>query len=84
MNTKAARASASRKKERYVLIMPCWALLVVVIRGMFSEVRALGPVFSSQVRSMIWVAIVCPRVRLSLGSVRWIIAGKKPSMLEKW
>ncbi len=64
--------------------MPCWALLVDLIRGILSEVIALGPVFSNQVKSMIWVAIVCPRVKLSLGSVRWMIAGKKPSMLEKW
>lgn len=84
MNSRVARARVSRKKVRYVLIMPCWELLVVVIRGILSEAVALGPVFSSQVKSIIWLAIVWPRVRLSLGSSRWMIVGKKPSMLEKW
>lgn len=28
--------------------------------------------------------MVCPKIRFSLGVRRWIIAGKKPSMLEKW
>lgn len=48
-----AKVSVIRKKVRNVLIMPCWALLVVVIRGMLREVRALGPVFSNQVASII-------------------------------
>ncbi len=73
-----------RKRARYVLIMPCWALLVVVIRGRLREATALGPDFSSQVWSIIWLAIVWPRVRFSLGVSRWMTAGKKPSMLEKW
>lgn len=42
-----------------------------------------GPVISSHVWSSL-VAIDCPRVRLSLGGSRWIIAGKYPSMFEKW
>lgn len=53
-----ASARVRRKVARYVLIMPRWALLVVVIRGLFSAATALGPVFSSQVWSTIWVAIV--------------------------
>lgn len=57
---------------------------MVVTRGMFIEVIALGPVFSNQVWSTIWAAMVCPRMRFSLGGRRWIIAGKNPSMLEKW
>lgn len=60
----------SRKSVRYVLIMPCWVLLVVVIRGMLREVTALGPVFSNQVWSTICDAIVWPRVRFSLGVKR--------------
>lgn len=78
------RASVSKKKVRNVLIMPCWELLVVVTRGILREARALGPDFSSQVKSTIWLAIVWPRVKLSFGRVRWITAGKKPSILEKW
>lgn len=34
-------------------------------------------------RSRVWVAMVCPRVRLSLGARRWTTAGKKPSIFEK-
>lgn len=37
---------------------PCWVLLVVVMRGVFIEVIAFGPDFSSQAWSIIWVAIV--------------------------
>ena len=40
---------------RYVLIIPCWVLLAVVIRGMFDEEMALGPTFSNQVWSIIWL-----------------------------
>lgn len=59
-------------------------LLTAEAKGMLRDVMALGPVFSSQARSIIWVAIDCPRIRLSLGGRRWIIVGKNPSMLEKW
>lgn len=48
-----ARARVSRNRERYVLIIPCWVLLVVVIKGIFDETRALGPTFSNQVWSTI-------------------------------
>jgi len=64
--------------------MPCWTLFVVVIRGVFKEAIALGPTFSIQVWSTIWLAMVWPRMRLFLGVNRWTIGGKKPSMLEKW
>lgn len=64
--------------------MPCWALLVVVIKGMLREAMAFGPVFSSEVWSTIWLAMAWPRTRLSLGVSRWMMWGKKPSMLEKW
>ena len=43
---------------------------MVVTNGRLEETRALGPVFSSQVWSTIWVAIVWPRTRLSLGAKR--------------
>lgn len=46
-----------RKRERYVLMRPCWVLLVVVIIGRVVEAVALGPVFSSHVWSTIWLAI---------------------------
>lgn len=45
---------------------------------------AFGPVFSSHVRSIVWLAMVCPSIRLTLGVRRWMIGGKKPNMLEKW
>lgn len=44
----------------------------------------LGPVFSSQVWSIIWLAIVWPRRRFNFGGRRWMMVGKNPSMLEKW
>jgi len=56
---------------------------VVETRGRFAEAIAFGPVFSSQIWSIIWVAIVWPRMRLSFGVRRWMIDGKNPSILEK-
>lgn len=38
-------------------------LLVVVIKGSVEAVTALGPTFSNQVWSTIWLAIVWPRIR---------------------
>lgn len=46
---RTANIKVSKKKIRYVLIIPCWALLVVEIKGRFREVIAFGPSFSSQV-----------------------------------
>lgn len=37
----------------YVLIDPCWTLLMVEMSGVFRLAVALGPIFSSQVRSMV-------------------------------
>lgn len=79
-----ASARAMMKKTRYVAILPCCELLVVVTRGRLRDVRAFGPVFSSHVWSIVWLAITWPKIRLSLGGSRWMIAGKNPSMLEKW
>lgn len=56
-----------RNRVRYVLIIPCCVLLVVVIRGIFDEEIALGPTFSSQVWSISWLASVCPKTRFSFG-----------------
>ena len=50
--------------------MPCWVLLVVVIKGMLEDAKALGPTFSNQVWSTIWLATVCPNTRLSFGVKR--------------
>lgn len=58
-------------------------LLVEVTRGVLSLVAALGPVFSSQVWSTIWLAMDWPIPRLIAGGNRCIIMGKKPSMFEK-
>lgn len=44
----------------------------------------LGPAASNHVWSTSCVAIDCPKNRLSFGISRWIIAGKKPNMFEKW
>lgn len=43
---------------------------MVVTKGRLREVTALGPVFSSQVWSTIWLAIVWPKTRLSFGVKR--------------
>lgn len=48
-----ARVRVSRNRVRYVLIIPCWALLVVVTRGRCIETRAFGPDFSNHVWSTI-------------------------------
>lgn len=47
----------SRNRAIYVLIEPCWTLLTVEIRGVIRFLIALGPTFSSQVWSMVWLAI---------------------------
>lgn len=56
----------------------------MVMSGELREVIVFGPVFSSQVRSIVWLAIDWPKRRLSLGVSRWMIEGKNPSILEKW
>lgn len=50
--------------------MPCWTLLVVEIKGVLRDDAAFGPTFSSHVWSTIWLAIVWPSVRFSLGMRR--------------
>lgn len=45
---------------------------------------ALGPVFSSQFWSIIWLAMVCASVMKSFGKEWCTIIGKKPSIMEKW
>lgn len=70
MDRRTARAKVRRNRVRYVLIIPCWVLLAVVIRGMFDEEMALGPTFSNQVWSIIWLASVCPKTRFNLGVIR--------------
>ena len=77
------RARVSKKRERYVLIKPCWVLLVVVIKGVLREATAFGPTFSNQVMSSIWLATIWPSTRFNLGEKRWTVVGKKPNILEK-
>lgn len=43
---------------------------VAVMRGAFIEAIALGPTFSSQVWSTVWLAMAWPRRRLSFGAKR--------------
>lgn len=78
------KARVSRNMAMYVLMEPCCVLLMVEIMGVFRLVAALGPIFSSQVRSIVWLAMVWPRARFIFGGSRWKIFGKNPSMLEKW
>lgn len=63
---------------------PRWMLLVAITRRVWAIVNSFGPDFSDQVWSIVWLAIVCPRRRLTLGRERWMIEGKNPSILEKW
>lgn len=58
-------------------------LVVVAIEREMLEM-VLGPIFSNQVWSIIWLAAAWPRARLSFGANRCITVGKKPSMFEKW
>lgn len=44
----------------------------------------MGPAFSNHVWSIVWEATDWPRTRPTLGVARWVIAGKYPSMFEKW
>lgn len=84
MRARVEKARVRRNRAIYVLIEPCWMLLIVETSGVFRFVVALGPIFSNQVRSMVWLAMVWPRVRLIFGESRWSTLGKKPSMFEKW
>ena len=47
------RQRVMKNRDRYVLMRPCWALLVVEIIGSWAEVTILGPVFSSHVWSIV-------------------------------
>lgn len=76
MVTSRVSASVNTKSIRYVLIRPCWTLLVVVTKGSMEEVMDLGPAFSNQFWSTTWVAIAWPRVSVNFGGRRCIIDGK--------
>lgn len=54
------------------------------IIGSWPDATALGPAFSSQVWSIVWDANAWPRTSPNLGVARCVIAGKYPSILEKW
>lgn len=43
---------------------------MVVTRGVLRLVIALGPTFSSHVKSTVWLAMACPKARLILGKRR--------------
>lgn len=75
--------SVRRNRLRNVLTDPRWGLETMWTAGRWERVAALGPTFSSQVRSTNWLAIFCPMSRLRLGIRRWMMAGKYPSVLEK-
>ena len=57
-------------------------LLVEETRGWWEVITALGPVFSSQVWSTIWLAMFWPRKNAETGAKRWTISGKKPNKAE--
>lgn len=59
-----------KKRERYVLTRPCWALLVAEIKGSWAEVTILGPAFSNHVWSTACEATDWPRTSPILGVVR--------------
>lgn len=73
-----------RKMVKYVLIIPCCGSLRWVDTLIHVDESPIGPDFSSHVWSRSCVAIDCPRVRLNLGIMRWIVDGKNPSIFEKW
>lgn len=78
-----ARIRVRRKMVRYVLIIPRVISFVTFAITVCVSARPFGPMVSSHVLSS-WVAADCPRVSLSFGRSRWVIAGKNPSMFEKW
>lgn len=47
--SRTARAVERKNRVRYVLIMPCWILLVVVTIGRLVEITPFGPIFSNHV-----------------------------------
>jgi len=57
---------------------------VVEIRGSWAEVTILGPAFSNHVWSTVWEARDWPKIKPTLGVARWVMAGKYPSIFEKW
>lgn len=73
-----------KKRVKYVLIIPRWRLLVILIKGALARAIAFGPDFSNQVWSTIWVEMDCPMIRFNLGASRWMAEGTYPSRLEKW
>lgn len=70
LRSRIARVRVRRNRVRYVLIIPRWVLLTVVMRGMFKEVTAFGPTFSNHVWSIVWLAIAWPKIRPSFGMSR--------------
>lgn len=45
---KARRRKVNKNRARYVLTIPCWMLLVVVIGDALRVAVARGPIFSNQ------------------------------------
>ena len=76
MDRRVVTQRVMKNRDRYVLIRPCWALLVVEIKGSWAEVIILGPVFSNHVWSIVWEATDWPRMSPILGVARCVIAGK--------
>lgn len=62
--------------DKCVLIDPCWMLLVVEAILVLRFEIVVGPIFFSQLKSIIWLAIFCPNSKLILGMKRWTIDGK--------
>lgn len=56
---------------------------MVEAKGRVIEEMAFGPVFSSQVWSIVWLAADWPRIKVIFGRRRCIRKGKNPSMFEK-
>jgi len=64
------RVRVIKNSPRYVLIRPCWILLRAFVIFNWGAEIAFGAIFSNQARSIAWLAMVCPRVKLSWGTKR--------------
>lgn len=77
-----AKIRVRRKMVRYVLIIPRVVSFIILAIVVCVVARLFGPMVSSHVLSSC-VAAAWPRVSLSFGKRRWVIAGKNPNIFEK-
>lgn len=70
-----ARIVVAINRVRYVLIMPCCALVVSLTIGVCWLAMPFGPDFSYHDKSIRWVAMSWPHFRLAFGSRRCVVEG---------